>query len=68
MNDSHNNNNIIRNKIQEYLILILGIRIACSVEQQEKLMDIKDFFFFILLNNAIIIIIIESTRTCKNKN
>ena len=42
MNDFHNNNNPGRKKIQECLILILGIVIAFSVEQPKKRMDIKD--------------------------
>jgi hypothetical protein len=36
MNDFHNNNNTERNKIQEYLIMILGIRIACLIEKPKK--------------------------------
>jgi hypothetical protein len=37
MNDFHNNNNTGRNKIQECLILILGIGIACFVQQQKNI-------------------------------
>ncbi|XP_062155294.1 probable LRR receptor-like serine/threonine-protein kinase At3g47570 [Alnus glutinosa] len=43
MNRTHNNNiNTRRSKIQECLILMFGIGVACSVEQAEERMSMKD--------------------------
>jgi serine/threonine protein kinase len=43
MNRTHNNNNNTRrSEIQECLILMFGIGVACSVEQPGERMSIKD--------------------------
>jgi serine/threonine protein kinase len=43
MNRTHNNNsNTRRSKIQECLILMFGIGVACSVEQPRERMNMKD--------------------------
>ena len=42
MNNSNNNINTRRSEIQECLIVIFEIGVACSVEQPEERMSIKD--------------------------
>jgi serine/threonine protein kinase len=42
MNSTNNNNNTRRSKIQECLILMFGIGVACSVEQPKERMSMKD--------------------------
>ena len=42
MNGAHNNSSTRRSKIQECLILIFGIGVACSVEQPGDRMNMKN--------------------------
>ncbi|XP_062162111.1 probable LRR receptor-like serine/threonine-protein kinase At3g47570 [Alnus glutinosa] len=42
MNSTNNNNNTRRSKIQECLILMFGIGVACSIEQPRERMSMKD--------------------------
>jgi serine/threonine protein kinase len=42
MNSSHHNSRSRRSKIQECLTLMFGIGVACSVEQPEERMNMKD--------------------------